>query len=113
MNEIYKIADVFFFPSFQEGLSVALLDAMASGLPIVCSNIRGNSDLVQNELGGYLCNPTDFIKFADCLDILLNKNNEKIKYYKKCIFKGSWRCIFLTLGRWYGTLMKEYRLMLN
>ena len=81
LNEIYKIADVFFFPSFQEGLSVALLDAMASGLPIVCSNIRGNSDLVQNELGGYLCNPTDFIKFADCLDILLNKNNEKIALY--------------------------------
>ena len=44
---------------------------------------------------------------------IIEKNNEKIKYYKKCIFKGSWRCIFLTLGRWYGTLMKEYRLMLN
>ena len=46
-------------------------------------------------------------------DQVVIKNNEKIKYYKKCIFKGSWRCIFLTLGRWYGTLMKEYRLMLN
>lgn len=34
------------FPSFQEGLPRAMLEAMASGLPVICSEIRGNTDLM-------------------------------------------------------------------
>lgn len=45
--EIYPCADIFLFPSFQEGLPMALLEAMASGLPIVCSDIRGSRDLME------------------------------------------------------------------
>lgn len=57
--KLYKAADVFVFPSFREGLSVALMEAMASGIPIVCSKIRGNVDLVEHEKGGYLFVPAD------------------------------------------------------
>lgn len=46
--ELYTIADVFCFPSIREGLSVSLMEAMASGLPIICSSIRGNVDLLKN-----------------------------------------------------------------
>ena len=46
--KLYRGADVFVFPSFREGLSVSVMEAMASGLPIICSKIRGNTDLVQN-----------------------------------------------------------------
>ena len=54
VKEIMKDASIFVFPSFREGLSVALMEAMASGLPVVASNIRGNRDLIQNEEGGFL-----------------------------------------------------------
>ena len=47
--KLYRAADIFVFPSFREGLSVSMMEAMASGCPIVCSKIRGNVDLVQNE----------------------------------------------------------------
>ena len=47
--EIYRIADAFVFPSWQEGLPFALLEAMASGLPVICSDIRGNRDLVKDQ----------------------------------------------------------------
>lgn len=57
VKELYKIADIFCFPSYREGLSVALIEGMASGLPVICSNIRGNTDLIENNKGGYLCNP--------------------------------------------------------
>lgn len=52
--ELLHISDLFAFPSFREGLSVALMEAMAVGLPIVCSKIRGNTDLIEDGKGGYL-----------------------------------------------------------
>lgn len=44
IKELLKASDCFVFPSFQEGLPGALMEAMASGLPCVASNIRGNTD---------------------------------------------------------------------
>ena len=49
MAEIFQASDIFLFPSFQEGLPRAMLEAMASGLPVVCSEIRGNTDLMGEE----------------------------------------------------------------
>lgn len=45
---------MFVFPSFRDGLSVSVMEAMGSGLPIVCSNIHGNTDLVDKNGGVYL-----------------------------------------------------------
>jgi len=52
--ELYKISDICCFPSVHEGLPVALMEAMASGLPVVCSRIRGNTDLIDDGVGGLL-----------------------------------------------------------
>lgn len=49
--ELYCLADIFILPSLQEGLSVALMEAMVCGLPTVCSDIRGNRDLIGNKNG--------------------------------------------------------------
>lgn len=46
IKEILAASDSFIFPSRQEGLPVALLEAKAMGLPCICSNIRGNRELV-------------------------------------------------------------------
>lgn len=45
---LYAGADAFVFPSFREGLSVALMEAMAEGLPAVVAPIRGNTDLIDD-----------------------------------------------------------------
>lgn len=47
--EICKTADLFIFPSYQEGLPVALMEAMACELPVIASNVRGNRDLIAKE----------------------------------------------------------------
>lgn len=47
---IVKSSDVFIFPSLQEGLPVALMEALTCGLPCLSSNIRGNSDLQENNI---------------------------------------------------------------
>ena len=55
-NVIYimKSCDIFAFPSLQEGLPVALMEAMACGMPCVASKIRGNIDLIINEENGII-----------------------------------------------------------
>ena len=67
INELLKCTDIFAIPSKQEGLSVALMESMAGGLPIVCSKIRGNIDLVDNEQGGYLCDKYDESAYAKAI----------------------------------------------
>lgn len=70
VKELYNAADIFVFPSFREGLSVAVMEAMASGLPCVASKIRGNTDLLENTVGGFLCNPHDVSDFAEKINLL-------------------------------------------
>ena len=67
--ELYKTADVYVLPSLREGLNVSIMEAMASGLPVVCNRIRGNTDLV-NTLTGVLCsthNACDLLSAIQCL----------------------------------------------
>jgi len=73
--EIYKIADIFLFPSFREGLPVAVMEAMATGLPIVCSDIRGNIDLVCDGQNGYLVDCHDVEGFAEKINYLLHRQD--------------------------------------
>lgn len=64
--EIMCATDIFVFPSLREGLSRALMEAMANGKAVVCSNIRGNVDLIENGSGGYVV-PNDPSSVADAL----------------------------------------------
>lgn len=75
--EILKASDVYGFPSYREGLSLSLMEAMSSELPIVCSNIRGNRDIVIDGKGGMLFKPEDIKGFAAALDHLYN--NEAVR----------------------------------
>lgn len=44
--ELMGASDIYCLPSLREGLNVSLMEAMASGLPCLASNIRGNRDLL-------------------------------------------------------------------
>lgn len=87
--ELCEACDIFALPSFQEGLPVALMEAMAFGKPIVCSHIRGNVDLIDNEKGGFLFSPKNIQEIQDALKHVLaidwerlgNYNQGKIKYF--------------------------------
>ena len=52
--EICNASDLFIFASHQEGLSVALMEAMACGMPVIASRIRGNTDLIEDGVSGLL-----------------------------------------------------------
>lgn len=57
--DFYQMADVFIHPSYREGLPVAVMEAMASGLPVVATCIRGSADLVKDGVNGFLVDDSD------------------------------------------------------
>lgn len=70
VKELYETADCFVMPSFREGLSRSMMEAMASGLLCVVSRIRGNVDLITDNKGGFLCEPSNSEEFAEAINFL-------------------------------------------
>lgn len=84
-KDIYQLcsaADMFLFASLQEGLPVAIMEAMACGLPIVASEIRGNIDLIDIDKGGYLVNPMDVDGYVMAIQKMM-ENPQKLKEMKE------------------------------
>lgn len=65
VKELLHAVDAYVFPSLQEGLPASLMEAMAVGLPVVCSRIRGNVDLIEDGRGGFLYDCRDVNGFAE------------------------------------------------
>ncbi len=80
VSEIYTASDLFIFPSLQEGLPVALMEAMASGVPVICSDIRGNTDLIENGTSGEVVS-TKAHSIANAI-VKLRDNEEIRQQYK-------------------------------
>ena len=59
MQELYAEHDIFLFPSLMEGLPSVLLEAMATGMPIITTETCGMPDIVENETNGLLIAPSD------------------------------------------------------
>ncbi len=83
ISELYNSADIFVFPSIREGLSVSLMEAMASGLPCIVSKIRGNVDLIEEGKSGYLCNPMNEEKFRKKINELANDKIKRKEFGKR------------------------------
>ena len=75
IGKLCKVSDIFCFPSKQEGLPVALMEAMAIGLPVICSEIRGNIDLIGKSEKNCICNYKSDNDFKEKLE-LLSKNKK-------------------------------------
>lgn len=61
--------DIFLFTSNQEGLPRALMEAMAIGKPVVASKIRGNEDLIQDGITGFLVSIGDIDEYAKKIEM--------------------------------------------
>lgn len=103
--EIYPAADLYLCPSFREGLNVSIMEAMASGLPVLCSDIRGNRDLVEREKGGLRCRPDDVDEFAQAIQTLLEhpERREEIgQYNREAVEAFSLKRVLCALQDVYG-----------
>jgi len=105
--------DAFFLNSLWEGLSISILEAMSIGLPIICSDIKGNNELVDNT-NGWLVDATDDISIEkiiieilsdmSCLQIKGNASRQKVieqfslqatvQAYREVYESGEWKSPF-------------------
>lgn len=77
--DILNAADIFVFPSFHEGMSVSALEAMACGLPLICSRIRGNVDIVTDGENGFLFKPSDALSLSNHINKLITDTSLRQK----------------------------------
>jgi sugar transferase (PEP-CTERM/EpsH1 system associated) len=71
--ELLNAMDIFVLPSFREGMSNTLLEAMACGLPILATRVGGNPEVVDDGSSGWLFSPGDVEDLAKRLEALAAK----------------------------------------
>jgi sugar transferase (PEP-CTERM/EpsH1 system associated) len=77
--DILKALDCFTLTSVAEGISNTILEAMATGLPVVATRVGGNPELVQHGLTGQLVAPGDVRALAQAFETYLNDSELRLR----------------------------------
>jgi glycosyltransferase involved in cell wall biosynthesis len=81
-NDIDKInagLDIVVLTSKNEGTPVSLIEAQASGTPVISTNVGGVENVVEHGVTGYLAEPTDELKMAENLMILIEDKTLRVQ----------------------------------
>jgi glycosyltransferase involved in cell wall biosynthesis len=71
VKEELAACDLFVLPSFAEGIPVALMEAMASGVPVISTNIAGIPELIEHGVEGILTQPSNAAQLAGAIEAFL------------------------------------------
>jgi L-malate glycosyltransferase len=77
MPQVFQQADILLFPTVREGLSLAAIEAMSCGLPIVASNCSSLPELIEDKKGGFLCQVGDVLGFAEKINLLADDAKQR------------------------------------
>ena len=69
--DVLRALDVFCLTSNEEGLPISLIEAMAAGLPVVGTNVKGIQDVIRPNMNGFLVEPDDVVGLKDVLAVLV------------------------------------------
>lgn len=79
-DRLLRESSVFLFPSYNEGMPMALLEAMAYGLAVVTTDVGGIPRLIDHGRNGYLCKPGDIQDLAEKVSELLQDDERRNKF---------------------------------
>lgn len=77
LNELYNNCDIFVLPSLCEGMAMVGLEAMATGLPLVCTFNTGVNDVVENGVNGFVYHADNNAELREKI-VWFKNNQEKI-----------------------------------
>jgi glycosyltransferase involved in cell wall biosynthesis len=93
--ELMQQADVFVLPSLTEGMPRVLLEAMATRLPVVATDVGGIREIVENGKSGLVVSPSEVVELAQAMEMLLTRNdfaNQLSSHaYDRVIRKHHWK----------------------
>ncbi len=73
--QILSIMDISVLSSLSEGFSNTIIESMFAGVPVVATDVGGNSEAIDNKINGYLVPPADSKRLAECIINLLKYPN--------------------------------------
>lgn len=79
----FEKADIFVLPTYAEAMPMSVIEAMATGLPIVSTTVGGIPELVEESEEGFLIEPANARKLAEKLSILISDKGLREKMGKK------------------------------
>jgi len=99
-------SDVLVLPSYVEGLSTVILEAMALKVPVVASAVGGNTELVEDGVTGLLVSPGDPEQLASAIERIISERNLAARIaseaYKRVSNEYSWDRVYREYLRVYG-----------
>lgn len=104
---ILALLDVFVLPSLSEGLSMAILEAMIAGKPVVATQVGGNPELVLDGETGFLVPPRDSQALASGLVTLLTNRQRAVQFAENGKRRAEGQFSLRTMVRAYQTLYDE------
>jgi len=112
MVNLYQAGDVFVFPSVKEGWGLVVLEAMASGLPIIASGIEPMTDYLKEGENALLVSPMDYEALAQQIIRVLDKSD----FRDRLIINGiktaqaySWQNTALRHSEFYSGILESVR----
>ena len=97
LADYYNAADVFVLPSRYEPFGIVMLEAMASGVPVVATNNGGPVTVIEHGVDGYVGNPSEPAAFAVLIARLLADDEARVRFgeraHCKVIADYSWAAI--------------------
>lgn len=72
VHDILAVCDIGVLSSHSEGLSNSIIEYMAAGLPVVCTDVGGNSELIEDNKNGFLTHKNDYKEMAEAILKLLD-----------------------------------------
>ncbi len=78
-KKIFETSDIFVLPSYSEGFSMSILEAMVSGLAIITTPVGANGDIIKNYENGILIMPGDLKALKEAIILLLKDESLRLK----------------------------------
>jgi glycosyltransferase involved in cell wall biosynthesis len=108
----YASSDLFLFPSTTETLGIAMLEAMASGLPVVAARSGASEEVVSEGMSGMLYEPGDAADLVETVHALLSDRDRLRRLgrgAREAALRQSWESATRTLRGYYEEVSRLYR----